>query len=198
VDIPPFSARSIASAAVLNAFPFQLDVTDFHAEGGMLRRLTLTARGELPQTIHSVRALFGTQFYTLRREGPTLSLVAADRPLALFLRAENWDYGPRYSPFFEEQVEPAKLFDDAVEPLIARSLGVTSDEIRARTELSPDRARIYLYADMPDALFPVAEFLGTNQPLPSKRVGRVLYIVDVLAPDPDPGPGPATNVQQPN
>ena len=78
--------------------------------------------------------------------------------------------------------------------LIARSLGVTSDEIRARTELSPDRARIYLYADMPEELFPVVEYLGTNQPLPSKRVGRVLYIVDVLNPD----PGPATEPQQPN
>jgi hypothetical protein len=69
-------------------------------------------------------------------------------------------------------------------PLIAESVGIHDEDTRNRAQLAPDRARIFLFAEMPEEMFPATEFLGDlDRPLPARRAGRVVYVFDVLKPE---------------
>jgi hypothetical protein len=185
VDIPPFSSRTIVSAAVLKAPGFQVDVEEYAADD-RLQSLRLKVGGVFPTAPKGSYAMYGDQVYSLQYQDATLLLRGGGQPLKLFLRPETWDqglYNYGFSPFFTEDADPEALFTGALHPLIARSLGINGDEKLQQLALSNDRVRVFVYADMPDELFPVTQYIDGNQTAVSKKVGRVLYTFDVLQPE---------------
>ena len=185
VDIPPFSSRTIVSAAVLDVSGFQVDVEEY-AAAEKLQSLRLKVGGGFPSAPQGTYALFRDQMYTLQHQDGTLSLRGGGQPLKLFLRPENWDqiynnFG--FSPFFTEDIDPAQLFAGALHPLIARSLGINSDERLQQLTLSHDRVRVFVFADMSAEQFPVTQYVEGDQTTVSKKVGRVLYTFDILQPE---------------
>jgi hypothetical protein len=185
VDIPPFSSRTIAGAGVLEQQGFTTAVDEFNT-GTYLEKLTVRLEGAYPKTVREAYALYGDQAYTLAVKDGTVSLHSANQPFNSFLRAEQWgedtySYG---FPVWGDEKSEDQLFSGAIYPLIAESVAVHDEDTRNRVLLAPDRARVFLFADMPEELFPVTEFQGeAGRALPARRAGRVLYVFDVLKPE---------------
>ncbi len=68
---------------------------------------------------------------------------------------------------------------------MARNLGIINEETRNQTELANDRARLFVYADMPEEFSPQCEYRDGTM-LEAQKVGRVLYVMDLFPPDDDP------------
>lgn len=185
VDIPPFSSRTIASAGVLEQQGFTATVDEFNT-GTYLEKLTVRLEGVFPKTVREAYALYGDQAYTLAVSEGEITLHSANQPFSSFLRAEQWgedtyNYG---FPMWGDEKGEDQLFGGAVFPLIAESVGIHDEDTRNRTVLAPDRARVFLFADMPEELFPVTEYQAeSGRALPARRAGRVLYVFDVLKPE---------------
>ena len=185
VDVPPFSSRTIASAGVLEQTGFEATAEEF-VTGTHLEKLSVRLAGSYPQTVSEAYALHLDQTYTLSFNSGVLSLHSANQPFSMFLRAEQWGddvYNYGFPTWGDEKGED-QLFAGAMYPLIAESVGIHDEDTRNRAQLAPDRARIFLFAEMPEDMFPVAEYLAEpDRALPARRSGRVVYVFDVLKPD---------------
>lgn len=185
VDIPPFSSRTVASAGVMEQQGFTATVDEFNT-GTYLEKLTVHLAGTFPGTVREAYALYGDQAYTLAYDAGTITLHSANQPFASFLRAEQWSedtYNYGFAMWGDEKSED-QLFSGAIYPLIAESVAVHDEDTRNRMLLAPDRARIFLWADMPEELFPDTEFQSeAGRALPARHAGRVLYAFDVLKPE---------------
>jgi hypothetical protein len=102
-----------------------------------------------------------------------------------FLQADQWQqYAYNYGFGYDSSVSEKDLFESAMRPLIAADAGIFDEQSHKRFQLSGDRVRVYLFADMPESLFANIEYADApDRPLPAKRVGRVLYTFDVFPPE---------------
>ena len=185
VDIPPFSSRTIASSAVLEDRPVEITTVAFNAEDSRLRDLRIQFDPALTESIVEACVLFQGKVYTLT--GPSeneMSLRPGGMPFKNYLQTETWQDGNYGMPFYGwgEDLDINELFATAMRPLLARDLGIYNEETWNRMELANDRARLYVYADMPEELSPQCEYID-GTPLDAQKVGRVLYVIDVFPPD---------------
>ncbi len=185
VDVPPFSSRTIASAGVLEQTGFQATAEEF-VTGTHLEKLAVRLEGNYPATVSEAYALYLDQTYTLVFNEGALTMHSANQPFSMFLRAEQWgedvyNYG---FPTWGDEKSEDQLFAGALYPLIAESVGVHDEDTRNRAQLASDRARVFLFAEMPEEMFPVAEYQDEpGRALPARRAGRVVYVFDVLRPE---------------
>ncbi len=185
VDIPPFSARTVASATTGGAAPFRVVAEKFVADEH-LRELLLKVDGTFPENAGELRAVYGNETYALGRRDGSLVLSGGGLPLPQYFAGAGWqDDVYNYSPFgWGGETDPKKLFEGAARPLLAASLGVYNDETVKQFRLPNDRLRLFVYAEMPDAMFPQMTLLTAPDELLKRHAeGRVMYAMDVLRPD---------------
>lgn len=188
VDVPPFSSRTIASSAVLPDQPLNVTATLLDARESRLRDLRVSCDPALVAAMQEAAVLFHGNVYTMaRQDDGALQLRGGGVPLNNFLQTDSWSQG-YYGPGFygwEDDPDPEQLFQTAMRPLVARSLGIHDDDSLKTTEMANDRVRLFVYADMPEELSPQCEYVD-GDPLQAQKVGRVLYVIDLFPPEQSP------------
>lgn len=183
-DVPPFSSRTIAAAGVADTGGFT-PVVEALRFGEHLEELLLRLDPPPPARPLAAHALFRDQLYNLEATSDgRLKLIPSRQDWQFFLNAGQWQqYSMNYGFGYDTDVSEADLFLSGMQPLMAANLAIHDEPTMKRFQLSPDRVRVFLFADMPEPLFPTLEFLDApDRPLTAKRVGRVLYTFDVQPP----------------
>lgn len=191
VDIPPFSSRTIASSAVLTDRPVGATAITFVADDSRLRDLRVRIDPVVSGSAREALVLYEGSVYTLsRQEDDEWLLRSGGVPLANFLRADSWhdvNYGMPFG--WDDDPDVEELFETAMRPLLAKCLGIRDEATQNRRVLANDRARLFVYTDMPEELSPQCEYVDGNV-LEAQIAGRVLYIIDVFPPDDGPAGPP--------
>lgn len=185
VDIPPFSSRTVVSATTEAPMPFGIAVETFTADE-RLQELKLRVQGTFPEEPTEVHAAYGDSVYTLVHRDGVLTASSTAQPLTQFLGGSTWqDDVYAYGPFgWGAETDRKQLFDGAVRPLMAASLGLYNDETLKKFRLPNDRVRLFVYAQMPAAMFlHVSSVAAPNQPMAMHTEGRVMYVLDVIRPE---------------
>ncbi|MBL8848626.1 MAG: hypothetical protein JNG89_03040 [Planctomycetaceae bacterium] len=185
-DVPPFSSRTLACAGVSKSGGFT-PIVDELKIGDRLDALRVHLDPPLPTTDVPVTALalYRDQMYTLTPEEGGYRLVAAERPFSTALESETWmQQTYYYGGFDDSEISENELFKSGMLPLVAANANIADEPSLKQFQLSGDRVRVYLFTEMPEALFPTLSFADApDRPVTPKRAGRVLYVFDVFPPE---------------
>jgi hypothetical protein len=182
VDIPPFSSRTFSHRGKLTGPPLEVKVESWEA-GDQLRKLVLTTGVGFPRDPLELQVLYGNQLYGMTATENRLELQKPRGALAAILPMSTWN---SYEQFGGGGWGNAKLNSEpatAVEcyrllfgPLVARNLGLRTQWETMGFVLPPDRARLFVYAPLPDSFRIQDDRLN-------RQDGYVLYSLDLFAPE---------------
>lgn len=198
-DMPPYSSRSfghraLVPAPVVSATIAQWEtVVELRQETMTLRdmsvsttpplpervlqRLTLVKGPQFPREYREINVLYGRRLYSLSENADRLELKSEIGTLTTFLKLDRqFQFGNYLDPFSEQSQTPQNLFAGLFEPLVARSVNITSQRDAQKFALPDDRVRLLVYAPMPREMFVNNQKLGTQR-------GWVLYCLDVFPPE---------------
>lgn len=175
VDIPPFSARTFGFRTKLSGQSLGLKVEKFSFDGG-LRELELSLGPNFPQESVQAYALIGDAIHNLARQDGKLIASARGQSIDRFLKMGDYNSYNIYQTWrgtgrIEESGD--QLFDSTFTPLMIRSLNISNSMDGQKFWLPGERARIFIFAPMPEEFHLQTDRLG-------KQNGRVLYCVDVF------------------
>jgi hypothetical protein len=179
--IPPFSSQTYILRRRLPVPSWQLKATEIEAAGTSLLRMTLHTGPAFPSGSDcQYMALYRDGLYQLSRDktSRTLTIQRSHQKLYDYCRINrSQDYS--YTPFgmsgrsdFEQRDEATVYYEDSLHLLVQRSLLDDGAFDPLRYSLPDDRVRIYVYAPMPEDMFPTVSTQVS-------RKGRVLYVRDV-------------------
>ena len=177
VDIPPYSNRPFGSRmqVKLNQ-PIKLKVESWQTdENALLEKLVVIVDESFPKNFRELEVLYGNWIYPASITNGRLEISydskrSVNESASYQPRQQNLYYGmgpPLAADAIFKQLYPSLLVND----LQRRQTG-NLDNFR----LSQDRARIYVYADMPKEFQIDTTELGN-------QAGRVLFVLDVLKPE---------------
>ena len=183
VDIPPFSSQPFVGRLKVNGERKLLNVLEFSAEA-TLKRLVLEPTSSFPHPARDefVYVLFGDQFQRITWLGGRLTLSdSVSGSMTEFFSTVEWgDLSPfaiRSGRFgrVDQQDQGPPPFDKLMRPLIAWSLDLRKAGDLRTMRLATDRARLFVWSDLPDNLKIENKMMRNQQ-------GRVLYVIDVPRP----------------
>ncbi|MBT4864019.1 MAG: hypothetical protein HON53_02715 [Planctomycetaceae bacterium] len=181
VDIPPFSSREFVSRFQGTAKPIQLTVDSWESNAEQIN-VTLTPGPNFPAEPEEMFAVYRKQIYRLQRNGKQLMVGSSAGELLPFLNSSTFNsYNNRNTMWGADERPIEQIFRSTLEPLIARQLGINTDEEGKSFSLPDDRVRLFVFAPLPEE-FGVVRMIGDTQQNFQRQVGRVLYCFDVFNP----------------
>lgn len=201
-DMPPYSSRSFGHRALVSMPVLSASIAQWETVESVrseqttlrdmtvttlppqreqvLRRLALVKGPQFPREFREICVIYGRRFYSLSENGDRFELKSEIGTLPTFLKLDQqYPYGPvgsYFDPLEEPGGEPAALFARLYEPLVARSVNVTSYRDARKFALPDDRVRLLVYAPLP------AELFVKNEAFAAQR-GWVLYSLDLFPPE---------------
>ena len=162
----PGPQRDAASGSAPFAHPGGIPLPD---DGGRLRDIALAPGAGFPKKIAHAWLQYRDRIYALKKNGGRWVLDGEGQRTAEF-------FDDRYLAHFGSGGDDLWLAD-AGPVLIARALGTIEGLPNAVTGalLPPDRARLFLYADLPDGF-------RVQDPRFGDQEGHVLYVQDLFRP----------------
>jgi len=206
-DMPPFSSRSFAHRALVDAPPIAVEIEEWLTAQDqspvnmtvrdmslppalrvqrILAKFKLRKGPNFPAVNRGLWALYGHRLYRLKDSGEQLELTAENRPLRDLIRTDKYNrYSLAFDPMAQQVQWPAvkpepttlDVFDNLFFPLLTRSLDLADQRAVESFSLPTDRVRLFVYAPMPSGLFLKDARFAVQQ-------GFVLFSLDIFEPEP--------------
>lgn len=180
-DLPPFTFRTLAHRTQLPLGPLRITRLPDVAPTQKVTELAVAVEGTPVSAVRSGVVLAGGLLYPLNpdllRDGKGRLTSGDGVPLDDAIEVTN-----RFRRFHRgETVDTEKGFDRFRNWLILRDLRVRMLSDVSAFELPPDRARVYLFCELPESL---ATFEASDPDTPlGGQSGRLLYCLDVILSD---------------
>jgi len=196
VDIPPFSSRSFAYRARVDApesdveenMPtVDFDVVEWDV-GDHTSRIVLSAESDVVTTVkpHAIRALYRDSIYAGKwADGKLVIDLRGAQPLqAFFSRIENRYEGQYGFMNADDGKSREQRYESLQTLMIARSLNVNTPSDLDALSPSSDMLRLFIYAPMNGELGARLRFVDEpDETLPVVDSGYVLHVRDVFKPE---------------
>ncbi|HEY2252831.1 MAG TPA: hypothetical protein VGH74_17285, partial [Planctomycetaceae bacterium] len=139
---------------------------------------------ELPP-VSGLYVLYGRNLHRLKENGDRLELDTIAGPLASLLQTDKFtEFGVGYDPWSSvpfgrnklREPNREELFQGMFYVLLTRSLELVDQQEVEQFSLPPDRARLLVYAHLPESLF-------VTDPRFRRQSGYVLYCLDIFEPE---------------
>jgi hypothetical protein len=205
-DMPPFSSRAFSHRAQVQAEPIEVEVEHLAGVQGTLTEpprilnaakavsprpdrnllsLTLRKGKNFPREYRKLSVLYGRRLYNLRDGEGSLELGTEIGQLTNLMHLDNYNefgslvvkpWNGTVWPMREREPTQKEIFEAMMYPILARHLEILDGESLESFLLPGDRAKLLIYADLPEALF-------LKDSRFSPQTGRVLYVVDLFEPE---------------
>jgi hypothetical protein len=182
VDIPPFSSREFVSRFRGTAKPIRLTVDSWQSNAKSIN-VTLTPSPNFPANPEEMFAGYRKQIFQVHRNGKQLTINSYPNELSNFFDSSKFNAhgNSRGMWWSEDERTIEQVFRSTLEPLIARQLGINTEEESKNFSLPDDRVRLFVFAPLPEE-FGVVRVIDDVQKDFGKQDGRVLYCFDVFNP----------------
>ncbi len=179
VDIPPYSSRPFAHRVKTKGPTLEYQLESL-AGDKTLTSFAVTCGPELQKAFKEGFVLYGDRFYRLQMKVGRVNADSRGQKVGSMLNLDNQSYyGPNmmaYGYDWERNKEDFTLderYQETLVPLLGRSMNFTDARHIRRFQLPTDRARLFLWAELPDEFRMQSDRFG-------EQAGRVLYCLDVL------------------
>lgn len=206
-DMPPFSSRTFSHRALVQAQPIDVEVAHLLGTQGTLSEspslmnatksavprpdrnlvgLTLHKGKNFPGEYRHLSVLYGRRLYRLNDLEDRLELGSEIGQLSTLMHLENYNefgslvtrpWDGRFWPMRSHEPTQSEVFEAMMYPILARHLEIVDQKTLEEFLLAGDRAKLLIYCDLPEPLF-------MKDSRFSPQVGRVLFVVDLFAPEP--------------
>jgi hypothetical protein len=177
-DMPQFTFRTLAHRTQAQLGPLRFSLLSDVSPTTIPADLAVKVEGRPASTVRSGVVLIGNSLYPLNldllRDGKGRLVSGEGEPLAAALETTN-----RFRRFRRGEVaDTDRGLDRFRDWLLVRDLGVRVLADVMSYELPPDRARVYLFCELPESL---AAFEASDPETPlGGQSGRLLYSLDVI------------------
>jgi hypothetical protein len=179
VDIPLFSSRSFLHRVKAPGPELKL-TAELPAGEEDVQQLIIHVEGTLPED-SDFRLLHKDKQYMLALDGNQLKVRQDSHPVRLSAVMQNESYDEwRYSrsvqyPYQAQTPTANNTYSLLASVLLTRMLGILNEDDANSFELPPHRAKVLMYAPLPDTMRLKSEKFGNQN-------GRVLYVFDLELP----------------
>lgn len=176
VDIPLYSARSLAHRALMTADDTSVTVEKWNADTGTLRELRLKVGPGFPKLTGEMRAVYGGSIYELELRNGGLEIKGGDESLAVYFATDKFN-AANYQNFAGGDDPMTSQVLRALMPVLA-ARAIQQPGIFSTTASAPkNRAEIQLLITAPTP--PSLQLQGKGF---AREDGWVLYVQDVYKP----------------